>query len=150
MRPRTHCSRAHAAAAVGWRRHAHAVAKVRGRGYDTHAVMFIHNILQLSALSLVAFCSRRYTKPLTPEFQAAADKLAKQQAELDAHMRGRKLDQARARPARPAGLAMRVQSVKPSTPSNENSCGTTSTHHDLWLRIGCRGAPGSLHDNCIL
>ncbi|KAK9834291.1 hypothetical protein WJX81_004049 [Elliptochloris bilobata] len=36
-----------------------------------------------------------YKKPLAPEFQAAADKLAKQQAELDAHMRYRKLDQAR-------------------------------------------------------
>lgn len=79
------------------------------------------HMFQLSETLSSIFSSRRYTKPLTPEFQAAADKLAKQQAELDAHMRSRKLDQARAH----------VQSVRPSTPNNENSCGTTSTHHNM-------------------
>ena len=58
---------------------------------------YTHRTLQLSALACSTACPHRYTKPLTPEFQAAADKLAKQQAELDAHMRGRQLDQARAR-----------------------------------------------------
>lgn len=38
---------------------------------------------------------RRYTKPLAPEYQAAAEKLAQAQAQLDAHMAVRKLDPGR-------------------------------------------------------
>ena len=75
------------------------------------------------------FYAHRYTKPLTPEFQAAADKLAKQQAELDAHMRERKLDQARARMQGPQRveelLGMRNRSVRPS-----NQVLTKSLWHD--------------------
>ena len=93
-----------------------------GRGYDSRAMMCVHaHIMHFnpSALLCSTVCSRRYTKPLTPEFQAAADKLAKQQAELDAHMAARKLDQARALGG-PAGLAMHVQPVRPSSPNNRS------------------------------
>lgn len=37
----------------------------------------------------------RFTKPLAPEFQAAADGLARAQAQLDAHMAQRRLDAAK-------------------------------------------------------
>ena len=63
---------------------------------------------------MAALVSHRYTKPLTPEFQAAADKLATQQAELDAHMRARKLDQARTHVQEPKSLpVMHFKSVRP-------------------------------------
>ncbi len=82
----------------------------------------------------------RYTKPLAPQYAAAADALAREQKALDAHIAGRRLDPARVA-ARDRALDELVNAAtEPPEPGEPGARGRACCCLKRWRIAGCDAA----------